>query len=126
MTSWLIGIIAGGIVGWLTVYAMNPDRRGNVAANIIMGAIGGVFGIWFFFLGLGIITASATANFWLAILWAVIGSLVIVAIVNAIAASMSKSEGAYERRTSKGYPHEYEEIEVRRRRKDNNNLDDEL
>ena len=117
--SWLIGLVIGGIVGWLSIYAMSEDRRGSVLTNIIVGALGGVFGIWFFFLGLGIMTASVAANYWLAILWAVIGSLVFVAIVNSLAWSIARREMTFDgRRMSRGVPHEYEDVEVRRRKKD--------
>lgn len=118
--SWIIGLLVGGIVGWLTMYAMSPERRGGTFGNIVSGAIGGVFGIWFFFLALGIATASVAANYWLAILWSIIGAVVLVSIVNSIALSIARNGNMYEsRRMSRGIPHDYEEVEIRKRRKDN-------
>lgn len=121
--SWFIAAIIGAIVGWLSIYAMSPDRRMNVLVNILVGAIGGIFGVWLFFIVLGLFTTSVAANFWLGVLWSVIGSLILTSIVSAIAASMGGRRHEY-RETSRGVPHEYEETEVRKTKRDRDRKDD--
>lgn len=105
--SWIIVAIIGAIVGWLASYAMSPDKRTNLALNIIVGAIGALLGVWFFAGVLGLITASAGINFWLAILWSIVGALILMAIVSAIAARYF-GERYRESRMGRSIPHEYD------------------
>ncbi len=129
--SWVIVGIIGAIVGWLASYAMSADRRTNLLLNIVSGIVGALLGVWFFGGVLGLITASAGVNFWLAILYSIVGALIVMGIVSAIARSAMRKEEEEIRETRMGrsVPHEYrreeldeevydeEEIRKRRRRR---------
>jgi len=118
---WIIAIIVGAIVGWLASISYKGTRRQNTLLNILIGAIGGLFGVWLFFGVFGIITASAAANFWLGILWSLIGAVVFMAIAEAV--YMSRRESMYgeerrEERAERAFPYDYEEEErIRRKRR---------
>lgn len=112
---WIIAIVVGGLVGWLASISYRGTQRQNVLLNILIGTIGGLFGIWLFFGVFGIITASAAANFWLGILWALIGSVVFMAITEAVYLSKYERE---EPMGGKTYPYEYREYREERRKKE--------
>ena len=109
--SWIIIAIIGAIVGWIASYAISPERRTNLALNIIAGAVGAILGVWFFAGVLGLITSSAGVNFWLAILWAIVGALILMAIVAAIAGRYSRRERFEETKMGRGIPHQYDRDE---------------
>ncbi|MFA7254059.1 MAG: GlsB/YeaQ/YmgE family stress response membrane protein [Patescibacteria group bacterium] len=106
--SWLLAIVVGGVVGWLYSYAVRPERR-IIWADIVAGAVGGLLGVWFFanLLGIGFPLTTAVGTFTLlGMIWAIVGSIIVAAIVQALIPERSVQTGrAY-----------YEETE--RRRKD--------
>ena len=72
--AWLI---VGGIIGWLAAKVMG--RNEGILASIVIGIIGSFIG--------GAIGNSITGNGstgWGSIFWAFIGSVILVAIMNAI------------------------------------------
>lgn len=123
--TWLLIAIIGAIIGWLTGYAMSPDRRMNVLLNLIVGAVGAMLGVWFFAGVLGLMTASVGINFWLAIVWSIVGALIFMAVISALFgwAFHRRTERVqrYDTRMGRGVPHEYEKDEYKettyRRRK---------
>ena len=114
--GWIITIILGGIVGWLASYTMSPERR-NYLLNIIVGIVGGLLGIWFFFGVLGLVGGSLATNFWLGILWTIVGAVVFIVIVDTLAYAQVKMD---ERRSYRGgVAHEYyEKDEYKKKRRD--------
>lgn len=87
--SWLIALIIGAIVGWVYSYSVEEERR-NYVADIIGGAVGGLAGVWFFanILGIGLPLTTALASITLlGVVWAVIGGIVIAAVVQGLAPS---------------------------------------
>lgn len=79
---WVLAIVGGLIVGWV-INAVS-SRNVSIWLDLLVGAIGGVIGQWFFGVALGIgRDASPTAYAWLGLVWGIIGALVIDGIVRA-------------------------------------------
>jgi len=76
--SW---IIIGGLAGWIASMIMNTDKSMGMMANIIVGIIGGLIGgfIVSIFGGAGM----TGFNVW-SLVVAVLGSIVLLAIVKAV------------------------------------------
>lgn len=86
----MIGIIAtiliGALCGWLASMIMRTDGQQGAFANIIIGIVGAVLAQFLFgnMLGIGGATvAGAGFNFW-SIVWGVVGSVVLIAILKAL------------------------------------------
>lgn len=75
--SW---IIIGGLAGWIASMIMDTDKSMGVTANIVVGIIGGLIGGFLvsIFGGVGM----TGFNIW-SLLVAVLGSIVLLAIVKA-------------------------------------------
>lgn len=79
--SFLIYIIFGGIVGWVASIVMKTDADQGLLLNIIVGIIGASLGSYLVsFLGYGGVSGF---NLW-SFLVALIGAIVLIAIVKAI------------------------------------------
>ena len=75
----LIMIIVGGIAGWLASLVMNRDASMGIFWNIVVGIVGGLIGG--FLLG----SLISFEPEWLSyLLTAVIGAIVLLAIVNLV------------------------------------------
>lgn len=84
--SWLWALIVGGIIGWIAGMIVGRDIPGGIIGNIIAGFIGGwlgslILGRW----------GPVIGSFY--IIPALIGSIVLVAIVSLIFRSMGRSRG---------------------------------
>lgn len=77
--SWLI---VGGLAGWIASMIMGKNAQMGLVANIIVGIIGGLLGGWV--LGLFGIGAGMTGINIGSIVTAIIGAVILLAIVNAI------------------------------------------
>jgi uncharacterized membrane protein YeaQ/YmgE (transglycosylase-associated protein family) len=82
--SWLWALIVGGIIGWLAGMIVGRDIPGGIIGNIIAGFIGGwlgslILGQW----------GPVIGSFY--IIPALIGAIVLVAIVSLIFRSMGRS-----------------------------------
>ena len=76
----IIAIIVGGIIGWLASIVMRTDAQQGIFLNIVVGVVGSFLGnIIAGLFGMG---ASLTTFEPLALLWAFIGAVVLLAIVN--------------------------------------------
>ena len=108
---WIVAAVAGAVIG-IIAYAMSRNRV-NFFYYFIFGIIGGVVGTWFFFFVLGMSGSSVSTDYWLTILWSVVGSAVILAMVEGVSMSAARpmSDRRYEGR---GIAHEYEEKPERR------------
>lgn len=79
--SLLVWLVLGGIIGWLAAKLMG--REEGVLASIVIGIIGSFIGGFVSRLFTGG-DQSALALSWGALIWAFIGSVILVAIMNAI------------------------------------------
>ncbi|MFB5676006.1 GlsB/YeaQ/YmgE family stress response membrane protein [Paenibacillus terreus] len=82
--SWLWALIVGGIIGWLAGMIVGRDIPGGIIGNIIAGFIGGwlgslILGHW----------GPVIGSFY--IIPALIGAIILVAIVSLIFRSMGRS-----------------------------------
>lgn len=76
----IIAIIMGGIIGWLASIVMRTDAQQGIFLNIIVGVVGSFLGnIIAGAFGMG---ASLTSFEPISLLWAFIGAVVLLAIVN--------------------------------------------
>ena len=78
--GFIIWLIVGGIVGWLASLVMRTDAQQGIILNIVVGIVGAVIA--------GLITGGGTINddplSLTAILWSLLGAVVLLAIVNLI------------------------------------------
>lgn len=78
----IIGIILGGIIGWLASIVMRTDGQQGIVLNVVVGVIGSFLGNWIgSMFGYG---ASITSFNIVGLFWAFIGAVVLLAIVNLI------------------------------------------
>lgn len=127
-TSLIIIAIIGGIIG--LIYGSGPERRIHPLVRFIIGALGGLLGVWFFGGVLGLVSQSATVSVLLAILWTIVGALIILAIVDAIAYSSYRArESRIERRAqprrSRGYARDYDREREYRKDRDYEEVEEE-
>lgn len=121
--AWIVAAIIGGIIGLIYGMGISVDRRLYSLSNFIIGAIGGVFGIWLFVLVFGLMTLNPGVNLLLGVIWSVIGALIVMAVIDAINYSIYKSRSGQRRgmRHSRGYGREYdieeEEHKITRKKK---------
>lgn len=69
--SWIITLIVGGIVGWLASIVMKTNAQMGLIANVIVGVVGSLLGVWVAGL-LGIEVTGGIARFAVALLGAVV------------------------------------------------------
>ena len=84
--GFVITILVGALCGWLASLIMKTDAQQGAFANIIIGIVGAVIAQFLFgnMLGIGGATvAGAGFNFW-SIIWGVVGSVVLIAILKAL------------------------------------------
>ncbi|MFC5848314.1 GlsB/YeaQ/YmgE family stress response membrane protein [Deinococcus petrolearius] len=84
--SWIITILVGALVGWLASMIMKTDAQQGAVANILIGIVGSllaqaIFGNWLNIGGAQV--AGDGFNFW-SIIWGVVGSVVLIAILKAL------------------------------------------
>jgi uncharacterized membrane protein YeaQ/YmgE (transglycosylase-associated protein family) len=84
--GWLWSLIIGGIIGWLAGLIVGRDIPGGIIGNIVAGFIGGWLG--------GVILGDMGPEMGgFHIVPALIGAIVLVAIVSLIFRSMGRSRG---------------------------------
>lgn len=109
--AWIITIIVGGIIGWIASLIMRT--RQGILANIIIGILGSILGVWLFtdVFGIGPILTSGAISL-LNIIWGIIGAVILIAVLEAISYDSSRSMKKYdERKTGQSVAHEYREDE---------------
>ncbi|WP_170002193.1 GlsB/YeaQ/YmgE family stress response membrane protein [Pseudopontixanthobacter vadosimaris] len=79
--GWIATIIIGGIAGWLASLVMNRDASMGIFWNIVVGIIGGVIGSA---IGDAIGFLSDDAGWFLYLITAFVGAVVLLAIVNLV------------------------------------------
>ena len=78
----IVWIIVGALAGWVASMIMKTDASMGALANIIVGIIGAFVGGWLVGLfGIDVTTAELSIE---SILTAILGAVVVLAIVNAV------------------------------------------
>lgn len=81
--GWIIALIVGGVAGWLASMVMNRDASMGIFWNIVVGCIGSVIGNLIAGPLLGV--SGSVQEFSLTgLLIAIVGAVVLLAIVNLI------------------------------------------
>lgn len=81
--GWIIALIVGGIAGWLASMVMNRDASMGIFWNIVVGCIGSIIGNLIAGPLLGV--SGTVQEFSLTgLLIAIVGAIVLLAIVNLI------------------------------------------
>jgi uncharacterized membrane protein YeaQ/YmgE (transglycosylase-associated protein family) len=75
----IIAIIVGGILGWIASKIMRTDAQQGVILNIVVGIVGALLAGWILGGGASILQAGLSLP---AILWSLLGAIVLLAIVN--------------------------------------------
>lgn len=85
MWAWITTIIVGALCGWIASRIMNTDEQQGGLANIIIGIVGASVANFLFgdVLSIGGQAAGTGFNFW-SIVWGVIGSSILIAILKAL------------------------------------------
>lgn len=81
--GWIIALIVGGIAGWLASLVMNRDASMGVFWNIVVGCVGSVIGNMVAGPLFGI-TGSVQEFSLTGLIVAVLGAVILLAIVNLI------------------------------------------
>jgi uncharacterized membrane protein YeaQ/YmgE (transglycosylase-associated protein family) len=83
--GWIISIIIGALIGWLSSLIMDTDQQQGYFANILVGIFGSVLGGWLFgnVLGIGGASVAGQLSFW-GIIWGLIGAVVLIAVLKAL------------------------------------------
>ena len=80
--DFIIAIIMGGVIGWLASIVMRTDAQQGIFLNIVVGVVGAFLGNFlgsFFGMGASLDTFSPVG-----LLWAFIGAVVLLGIINLI------------------------------------------
>ena len=78
----IITLIVGGIIGWLASIVMRTDAQQGILLNIVVGVVGAFLGnILGGMFGMGATLSSFNP---IGLLWAFIGAIVLLAIVNMV------------------------------------------
>lgn len=81
--GWIIALIVGGVAGWLASMVMNRDASMGIFWNIVVGCVGSIVGNMIAGPLLGI-TGSVQSFSLTGLAVAVVGAIVLLAIVNLI------------------------------------------
>jgi uncharacterized membrane protein YeaQ/YmgE (transglycosylase-associated protein family) len=81
LTNLIIWIVLGGIAGWIASMIMGRDHQMGALANIVVGIIGAVIGG--FLMNLVGLEGAEGFSIW-SLLVAILGAVVLLAIVGAI------------------------------------------
>jgi uncharacterized membrane protein YeaQ/YmgE (transglycosylase-associated protein family) len=77
----ILWIIFGGIVGWIASLIMKTDAQQGIVLNVIVGIIGAVIGGWL----MGSLGQSSGTGFnFYSFIVAIIGAVILIAIVKAL------------------------------------------
>ena len=75
----IIGLIIGGVVGWLASIVMKTNAQMGIIANVIVGIVGSALGYWVAAL-LGVAVAGGIIQWLIAIAGAVLLILILKAL----------------------------------------------
>lgn len=77
--DWLIAIIIGGVVGWLASIIMKTNAQMGLLANIIVGIVGSLLGLWIAG-AMGMDTTGGVMRFVISL----VGAIILIALLRAI------------------------------------------
>jgi uncharacterized membrane protein YeaQ/YmgE (transglycosylase-associated protein family) len=75
----IVTLVVGGIIGWLASMMMGTNEQMGILANVLVGVVGSVLGLWL--TGVLGIAVGGTAGRWLASL---LGAILLIAVVRAL------------------------------------------
>lgn len=80
--GWIVSILVGALIGWLASRVMKTDDQQGGLANIAIGVIGSVLGVWLFggILVIGGAVGIGTFSIW-GIIRGVLGAVILIAIL---------------------------------------------
>lgn len=82
MVGLIVTLIVGGIIGWLASIVMRTDAQQGIILNIVVGVVGAFLGNFLgSFFGMG---ASLDSFSPIGLLWALIGAIVLLGVINLI------------------------------------------
>lgn len=84
--GWIITILVGALCGWLASMIMKTNAQQGAIANILIGIVGALLATWIFgsLLNIGGATVAGSGfSFW-SIIWGVVGSVILIAILKAL------------------------------------------
>lgn len=80
--DWLLIILVGAFIGWVSSIIMKTDEEQGAVANIIIGIVGSALGRWFFGEVLNIGGAATAGAFSLiGLVWGVVGAVLLIALL---------------------------------------------
>lgn len=84
--GWLITILVGALCGWLASMIMKTDAQQGAVANILIGIVGALLAQFIFgdLLHIGGSYAAGNGFNFLSIVWGVIGSAILIALLKAL------------------------------------------
>ncbi len=84
--GWIVTILVGALCGWLASMIMKTDAQQGAFLNIIIGIVGSIVAQFIFgnMLHIGGAYAAGDGFNFLSIVWGVIGSVVLIAILKAV------------------------------------------
>ena len=80
--GFIIWLVVGGIIGWLASIVMRTDAQQGIILNVVVGIVGAYLGNFlggFFGMGASLTEFSVTG-----LLWAFIGAVVLLALINLV------------------------------------------
>ncbi len=75
----IVTLIIGGVIGWLASIIMKTNAQMGILANILVGVVGSVLGMWL--AGVLGIAVNGSLGAWLVSL---LGAMVLIAIARAV------------------------------------------
>ena len=84
--GWLVTILVGALCGWLASMIMKTNAQQGAVANILIGIVGAMLAQFVFgdMLHIGGSYAAGNGFNFLSIVWGVIGSAILIAILKAL------------------------------------------
>src|SRR3546814_311490 len=99
IVSIIVTLVVGGVIGWLASIVMRTDAQQGIVLNVVVGIVGAFLGN--FLGGLFGMGASLSTFSPIGLLWAFIGAVVLLAIINLVRRGSVRCSGG---RTSPGAP----------------------
>lgn len=80
--SIVVSILVGAFIGWIASLIMGTDEQQGAVANIVIGIVGSLLGIFIFgsILGFGSAFAAGTLS-WAGIFWGLVGSILLILLL---------------------------------------------
>ena len=84
MINFIIGLVRGGVIGWVASMIMRTDGQRGALLNIMVGIVGAAIGGWFISPMVGIGTINQGAFSAGALVVSLLGAVILLAIVNLV------------------------------------------